>query len=111
MNIEEFKTLHKNLCVRIPKTPESNSMPSDTDPTQDIPLRMVEVNALGAPVNVKERKVSYNNLKAENLSTIEKRNNDAFDQLGELQDLTKTAVGSGVSTDYKPIKKQKKHEF
>ena len=111
MNIEEFKTLHKNLRVFIPKTTESNPIPSDTDPTQDIPLRMVEVNALGAPVNVKERKVVFNNVKAENLTTIEKRNNDAFDQLGELQDLTKSAVGSGVSTDYKPLNKQKKHDF
>lgn len=110
MNIEQFKQLHKNLKICVSKTIEHNPLPSATDPTQDIPIRMIEVNAMGVPLNVKEHKPVMNNLKVEQMTSIEKRNNDAFDNLGELQDLSAKVAQKGVTTNFIKPKKQKKHE-
>ena len=108
MNIAQFKQLHKNLRVFVPKTTEINPLPSATDPTQDIPIRMIEVNAMGVPLNVKERKTVMNGLKVEDMTTIEKRNNDKFDNLGELQELSSKVARKGVTTNFLNTKKQKK---
>lgn len=111
MTKKQFIELHSTLKVEIKKTIETNTIASATDPTQDVPVRNIECTALGIPTNVKELKKVYSNIKVENLTTIEKRNNDQFDQLGELQDSVKRVSQKGVTTNFvKPKKTPKKHE-
>lgn len=111
MKKSDFIALHLNLRVQIEKSKEFNPLPSDTDPTQDIPIKMIEVTALGVPVNVKQYKEVYSNIKAENFTSIEKRNCDVFDQLGELQNSVSKLQRKDIKTNYvQPTKKQKKHE-
>lgn len=110
MKKSDFIRLHMDLTISLPKTKECNPLKSATDPTQDIPLRMVEMSAMGIPTNVKELKAIFNNIKAENFTSIERRFNDKFDQLGELQEASRQVSKKGVTTNYKLSKKQKKHE-
>ena len=112
MTIEQFKILHRNIRHCFPRTDEINNLPSVTDPTQDIPIRNIELTAAGIPINVKDLKgkMPMSGVPVESFTTIEKRNNDKFDVLGELQESAKLISRSGVQTNYKPIKKQKKHE-
>jgi len=112
MTIEQFKTLHRNIRHCFPRTDEVNNLPSETDPTQDIPIRNIELTAAGIPINVKDLKgkMPMSGVPIEQLTSIEKRNNDKFDVLGELQESAKTISRSGATTNFKPILKQKKHE-
>lgn len=110
MKKEDFIKLHLNLKVCIDKSIIVNPLPSATDPTQDIPVRNIEVSALGVPLNVKEVKGVFSNLKIEQFTTIEKRNNDKFDVVAELQSSATSLQGKGVTTNYKIPKKQKSHE-
>lgn len=111
MTKSDFIKLHLNLRIQISKTAESNPLDSDTDPTQDIPIKMIEVTSMGVPINVKERQAVFSNIKAENFTTIEKRFNDQFDQLGELQSSVAQLQNKNIQTNYvKPSKKQKQHE-
>lgn len=111
MKKSDFIKLHFNLRIQIKKTVEFNPLDSDTDPTQDIPIKMIEVTSMGVPVNVKERQAVFSNIKAENFTTIEKRFNDQFDQLGELQSSVAQLQNKNIKTNYvKPSKKQKTHE-
>lgn len=106
MTKDEFRTLHKDLRISVPKTPEMNHLPSATDPTQDIPVRMIQVNSLGEPMNVRQTKGVYSNLKPESFTSIEKRNNDKFDVLNELQN---TVRDMSKKVTINP-KKQKQNE-
>lgn len=111
MKKSDFIKLHLDLRIQIKKTAESNPLDSDTDPTQDIPIKMIEVTSMGVPINVKESQAVFSNIKAENFTTIEKRFNDQFDQLGELQLSVSQLQNKNIQTNYvKPSKKQKQHE-
>lgn len=111
MNKEQFKLLHKNINMQFSRTREYNPLPSATDPTQDVPIRMIEVNSLGEPMNVKQTKGIFSNLKPENFTAIERRNTDKFDALNELQQSAhEISSVKDIKSNYKPIKKQKKHE-
>lgn len=111
MNKQQFLKLHFNLTLQIEKSREINREPSATDPTQDIPIKMIEVTTMGVPINVKQYSQVYNNLKAENFTTIELRHNDQFDQLGELQESISSLQNKDITTTFvKPKKQQKKHE-
>lgn len=111
MKKSDFIRLHMDLKINLPKTIESNPLKSCTDPTQDIPISMIEVTAMGIPTNVKQLKGVFSNLKVENLSTIEQRNNDKFDMLGELQQTAAQVSKKGVKTNYQRVINQKKHEI
>lgn len=111
MRKSEFIQLHKELRISIKRTFEYNPIPSDTDPTQDIPVKMIEVSAMGVPLNVKERKAVFSNLLADNLTSIEKRNNDKFDVLSELQNTAGKVSQTKIETNFiKQTPKQRKHE-
>lgn len=111
MKKSDFIKLHLNLRIQIKKTVEFNPLDSDTDPTQDIPIKMIEVTSMGVPINVKERQAVFSNIKAENFTSIEKRFNDQFDQLGELQSTVAQLQNKNIKTNYViPSKKQKQHE-
>ena len=101
MTISEFRTLHKDLRVQTKKHQFKNNLASATDPTQDIPVRMIQMTANGIPLNVKQRALKFNNLKAENLSSIERRNNDTFDVFGELQQSAGQFKGKNIKTELK----------
>lgn len=112
MKKSEFLKLHMDLSIKVEKTREVNPEPSATDPTQDIPVRMIEVTAMGVPTNVKQFKEVFSNVKAENFTTIEKRFNDVFDQLGELQSAVGKFRKKDITTNFvQPKKQQKKHEI
>lgn len=109
MKKSDFIKLHMSLSINLPKSIENNPIPSATDPTQDIPIRMIEVSAAGVPLNVREVKCSYNGITADKLSSIDSRNCDVFDQLREYQNLTKRVARPGVSiTNPKNPKKNEK---
>lgn len=108
MNQKQFRILHSRLSINVPKTLEVNSLPSDTDPTQDIPVKMIEVTASGIPINVRETKGVFSNLHAEQFTAIERRNNDKFDVLGDLQESISRVHGTDVSTNFIKNVKPKK---
>lgn len=111
MNRAQFDELHSRGKVFVKKTIEYNPLPSATDPTQDVPLRMVEVNSLGQTVNVKTHNAVFSNVPADQLSSIERRHTDRFDALGELQSISSDVSSRGiVKTDYKPIKNKKNND-
>lgn len=108
MTQEQFRALraHGKINVVIPQF--ENNLKSDTDPTQDVPVRAIQFLSDGVPLNVKKMNYPFNGFKTiDNLSAIEKRNMDKFDALGELQ-----ATERKVATDiynYKQLK-QKENE-
>ena len=53
MNVQQFRALHKDLRINIPRSYFKNGLPSATDPTQDVPLKMVQIIGDGIPLNVK----------------------------------------------------------
>lgn len=110
MTIVAFKELHLNLKIVQQKQREFNPLPSDTDPTQDIPVRKIELAANGAPINVKQLQGVYSNLKPENFTALEKRHQDKFDVLGDYQKEVSKVAQKGVTTNFKNPKKQKQNE-
>lgn len=108
MTKKQFIELHLNLKVNVPKTLEKNPFPSETDPTQDIPIKAIQITASGIPINVKQYDSVMSGVKVEQFTTLEKRNYDIFDNVGELQSISKNMNKSGVSTDFK---QNKKHTF
>lgn len=86
MKRNDFRVLNALGKINRPKQVESNPIMSDTDPTLDCPLSKVYESAMtGKPINIVERKVTFNNLHGDQLSSIDKRNNDAFDAFRELR--------------------------
>lgn len=111
MNIIKFKELHLNLHVDAPRTVEQNFLPSATDPTQDIPVKAIQLAANGSPLNVKELALVMSNVKIENMTSIERRHTDVFDKVAELQNEISKVAQKGVTTNFtKPTKKQKQNE-
>lgn len=110
MTIKQFNELHLNLKVRVIIPRELNKVDSATDPTQDIPIRNIEVTATGQPINVKEGKKVLSGVSIENMTTIEKRHTDKFDIIGDFQDSVSKVSRKGVTTNFKQTKKQKNHE-
>lgn len=87
MTYSQFSALHSNRGPVIPRSKEKNSLPSQTDPTQDVPLSKLEFALNGMPINVKENNLPYNNLKLEDMTMIDRRHRDNFDVVGEMQQL------------------------
>lgn len=86
MDYKTFMSLHRKGKLFLPREQFKNPLPSSTDPTQDIPIKKLQMAANGIPVNVSMRKdLYYTNRGTETLCTIDSRNNDKFDVAGELQ--------------------------
>lgn len=98
MDLKQFRDLHKNMICDSIVHFENNPLPSCTDPTQDVPVRNIQFGLNGEPLNVKKNNLPFNNLPIEKMSSVDRRNNDVFDQLGELRDLEKQA-----SSNYKQL--------
>lgn len=99
MNRLQALEFHKQGMLCIPKFHPVNSVPSFTDPTQDIPIKRLQMAANGLPINVRQLNAVYSNSGVEKLTSIDRRNHDAFDALGELQSIEKKV------NSLKPIEK------
>lgn len=88
MTSEMFRALHKkNLPFFVGRNLDKNPLDSSTDPTQDVPVKRIMFNALGVPMNCTENKrLVHSNIPLDKMTTLDKRNFDKFDALGELQD-------------------------
>ena len=105
MTKQQFIDLHLHLHIHLPKTIEVIPIDSATDPTQDIPIRAIQFAANGVPLNVKEYKKVFSNIKVEQFTSIEKRNCDKFDNYGELQKEISKVTHKGVTTNFIKSKK------
>lgn len=91
MTQKEFREEHRSLQFKRRENYFSNPLPSATDPTQDVPVCKIDLSPMGVPLNVRPRNFPYSNQGVESLQTIDRRNNDAFDAVGELQSLERHA--------------------
>lgn len=108
MTQQQFRELHSRGRLYVSTVSAVNSLPSDTDPTQDVPVRQIQFMANGEPINVKKRNAEFNYLSPDKLSTIEKQHSDAFDVLGELQ-RRQRSLASDIDK-YNQLKKIKENE-
>lgn len=98
MNLSDFRKLHFDGKIILPRGYENNPLPSNTDPTQDVPIENVQLAANGIPINVSLRKdLVMTNSPIEKMTAIDRRYMDKFDVVGELQ-----AAERRVK-NYKPI--------
>lgn len=109
MNRNQLYSLHSRGKLKSIKSSEINILPSATDPTQVCSVqKMYHALVNGQPISVPENKMQFNNLKVDDLSTLEKRNFDQFDVFRESRKIGKKfSKVAKVSTD-KPDKEPKK---
>lgn len=100
MTKKQFIDLHLNLRIHLPQTIEIIPIDSVTDPTLDVPIKAIQFAANGVPLNVKQFKEIFSNTKVEEFTSVEKRNNDQFDNYGELQNEIKKVTKKGVTTNF-----------
>lgn len=94
MNINTFRKLHLTHFFDNKHYYESNPLPSATDPTQDIPVKNIQLLASGEPLNVRKLPLAYTCAPVEKLTAADRRNNDVFDAVGELQALERKGAKS-----------------
>lgn len=94
MNYVEYRALRRAQRRANLHYFESNPLPSATDPTQDIPVKNIQLLANGEPLNVKRLPLQYTNFPSEKLTAADRRNNDHFDAVGELQALEREGAKS-----------------
>lgn len=92
MTISEIRTAQKIGAFVRSRFIERNDLPSCTDPTQDIPVKRLQLAANGVPVNVRDLHLPFTCLPASALTAADRRNFDKFDALGELQSLERGAA-------------------
>lgn len=86
MTRDEFRTLNKHGKVIVKPHFMRNSIPSSTDPTQDMPVANIVTSIVtGTPIKVKQNPMTFGAVPTTaHLSSIDKRNTDAFDAFAEL---------------------------
>lgn len=91
MDLKTYQKMLRGERVFVPVCDScSCDVPSSTDPTQDVPVSAIYKGLLnGRPINVCEHPSVYNNLHADELSSLEKRNNDMFDIHREAKSIGK----------------------
>lgn len=106
MTREQFRQLNKNGQMFLPRSVFPNELPSDTDPTLNVPVAKV-YNAMvnGLPLDVRPNKMAFNNLHADEMTTIERRNTDKFDVVSEAR-----RVQNNVDTSVKKLTKHLKQK-
>lgn len=90
MTRTQFRELSRQGRSFLPRSIFHSSVPSATDPTQDVPVSKV-YNAMttGIPLDIGQNPMSFNALHAEDLSSLEKKNNDSFDVFAESRKVQK----------------------
>lgn len=91
MTRSQFRLL--NAVGMLPSTlkPEcNNTIASSTDPTLDVPVSSI-YNCMisGGTLDIKPQNMSFNNLHADQMTSIEKRNNDFGDIFAEQRSVQK----------------------
>lgn len=90
MTRTQFRELSRQGRSFIPRSVFSVSVPSATDPTQDVPVsRVFSAMTTGVPLDIHQNPMSFNALHAEDLSSLEKKNNDSFDVFAESRNVQK----------------------
>lgn len=102
MTRNQFHQMHIVSAFPLGKFFEKNDLPSFTDPTQDIPVSQIQLLPNGEPLNVKKKGLQYSNIPIDKMTALDKRLNDKFDILGDLQTLENKTT--------KTIKQFKKNE-
>lgn len=87
MNRQQFHAAHNCSIFPMGKFFENNPLPSCTDPTQDCPVSQIHLSASGEPLNVRKNGMQYANLPIDQMTALDRRNNDKFDILGEQMSL------------------------
>lgn len=103
MTRNEFRQLNKNGKVHVKSHFMGNSLPSSTDPTQDIPVvSMVNSILTGKPIHVRENPMAFGAIPTTaDMTAIDKRNNDTFDVYAEMK---RTGKKISKVTKFAPIK-------
>lgn len=108
MNRLQFLSLNKNGYITILRSiPNPNIIPSDTDPTQNVRVSQV-FNAMieGRPLDLRQYKQVFSRIPADQMTAIDRRNNDSFDAYREMKGIQ----GGLQKTIKKQSKKQQKDE-
>lgn len=87
MTRNEFRQLNAHGKVHVKSHFMENSLPSSTDPTQDIPVvSMVNSILTGKPIHVRENPMTFGAIPTTaDMTAIDKRNNDTFDVYAEMK--------------------------
>lgn len=104
MTYAQQRELHSCGVIKIPRSHFPNPIPSDTDPTQDVPIKNIQFGINGEPLNVRKQNMA-NGVSIDEMSSIDRRNTDKFDVLGELQASQRSA--SKTINDIKQQKNEK----
>lgn len=106
MTRTQFRELSRLGRMFLPKSVFPNDINSDTDPTQDVPVSQV-YNAMitGQTLDIGKNNMSFNNLRSEDLSSLEKKNNDSFDVFAESR-----SVQKGIDKQIKQVVKSQKQK-
>lgn len=108
MDRKQFRQLNSNGKLITQRTIFPNVLPSSTDPTQNVTVQQVFNAAMtGHPLDIKQNTVTYNNLHADQLCSIDKRNNDKFDAFLEMK-LTKGTIDQKIGNIDRKRKQQLK---
>lgn len=97
MTLLEYRTMQKTMQSPVMIHFDRNELPSATDPTQDVPVSAIQFGLNDVPLNVQvNKRLAYNNRPIEQMSSIDRRNNDAFDSVGELRAIERANAGKKV---------------
>lgn len=105
MNIAQYRVMQKTMQSPIIKHFDTNDIPSATDPTLDVPVSAIQFGINDVPLNVNvNKRLAYNNRPIEQMLSIDRRNTDPFDAVGELRALERSHAGKKV-INYKKSQK------
>lgn len=108
MNQVQYRAMQKSLISPILLHFDTNNIPSATDPTQDVPVSAIQFGLNDVPLNVNINKhLAFNNRPIEQMSSIDRRNFDAFDAVGELRALERSNASKN-DINYKKSQKNEK---
>ena len=92
MTIAELRTAQKLCAFARSRFIEKNPLPSCADPTQDIPIKRLQLAANGDPINVRRLNLPFTCAPVSSLTAVDRRNFDKFDAFGVLQSLERSAA-------------------
>lgn len=87
MNRLQFLDLNRKGKIIIPRSCACpNTIPSDTDPTQNVRVQQVyDAMVEGCPLDLRQYKQVFSRVPAEQMCSIDRRNNDSFDAFREMR--------------------------
>lgn len=103
MTIDDYRAGMKSMHMPCTRKFDNNPLPSSTDPTQDVPVSQIQFGLNDVPLNVRinNKRLAYTNLFIDQMSSVDRRNNDVFDAVGELRALERANAGKKVNVKTK----------